>query len=180
MFLALPVPAGSFSPVMEWLERFSRCLKIVPVENHHITLKFLGNTERTSYEKLLEALDSGIIPEKVECTFKGLGCFPGTGDPKVIWSGMEYAAGAMERVFDFTEKSAVAAGFPAEQRKFIPHMTLARIRKDAHVPPGLKELIKKNKDTFFFTHVFDNIVLYESILRKNGPEYREIKKWKLI
>lgn len=179
MFLAMPVPASLLGPVRDELGRYSRVLKVVAAENYHITLRFLGDTGRRQYDELVSALDSQVLPARVECTFTGLGCFPSTDSPRVIWAGMNCAEGEMERIVMLAEKSAALAGFAPETKKFSPHLTLARTRRDADVPPALMEYIRSNSSTEYFSHVFDRVVLYESILKKSGPEYSEIRAWNL-
>lgn len=179
MFFALPVPADGFAPTGSELEKYGSCLKIVPPENFHITLKFLGETDLALYENLLTAMDSTPLPRKTECRFRGIGCFPGIADPKIIWAGTVYSGNSMDEIFRFVEMSCISAGFPPEKRKFVPHLTLARVKREAKIPGALKDFIKKNRETVYSDYIFDSVVLYESILKKNGPEYREVKKWGL-
>lgn len=179
MFIAMPLEAPGIDLVRIELEKSGRCLKIVPDTNYHITLKFLGDTERTVCDRLVSALDNSSRPQRVECTIKGLGCFPGISNPSVIWAGMDYDSMLMDRLFKFTEDAALAAGFPPEQRKFVPHLTLARVRRKQAVPSILKEYIKSNGETVYSRCVIDKVILFESVLKKNGPEYTVYKEWEL-
>lgn len=179
LFIALPVENPGLTGVAAELSKYSRCLKIVPDINYHITLKFLGDTGRDRYEKLIAGLDSGIIPARTAYSVKGLGCFPGLARPNIIWAGMEYDRVSAESIFRFVETSAEAAGFAPETRDFKPHLTLARVKRDAHVPPGLLDYIKNNSASIFSSAVFDRILLYESVLKKTGPEYSVVREWAL-
>lgn len=179
MFLALPVDAHGIDGVRAELERSGRCLKVVHEKNYHITLKFLGDTDTGRYDVLVAALDSSSRPQRVECFIKGLGCFPNAANPSVIWAGMEYASGLMDKLFLFAENAAVGAGFPPEQRKFSPHLTLARVRRESTVPAALRDYIKGSSETVYSQCVIDRVVLFESVPGKGGPEYIVHKEWEL-
>lgn len=179
MFIALPLAVPEIDGVRDELEKSGRCLKVVRDNNYHITLKFLGDTDHGRCDGLVSALDVSPGPQRVECVIKGLGCFPGLANPSVIWAGMEYDSMLMNKIFLFAEKAAVTAGFPPEQRKFNPHLTLARVRRGSAVPSGLKDYIRSSRETVYAKCVIDRVVLFESVLKKNGPEYTVYKEWKL-
>lgn len=179
LFIALPVTNSGISSVAGELDKYSGLLKIVPDKNYHITVKFLGDTGKEKFDELVAGLDSGVIPCGTEYAVKGLGCFPGLSNPNVIWAGMEYDREKMKNIFRYVEKSAISAGFPAETRDFKPHLTLARVKRGVTVPAGLRDYIRENRDTFFSSSVFNKIVLYESELKKSGPEYSVAREWAL-
>jgi 2'-5' RNA ligase len=180
MFIALPFGVEELDPVRQDLEKSGRSLKVVNGNNYHVTLKFLGDTERGRCEKLVSELDSSIKPQALECVIKGLGCFPGIANPSVIWAGMEYDSSLMDKLFLFAENAAVEAGFQPEQRKFVPHLTVARVKRESTVPASLKEYIKSSRETVYARCVIDKVILFESVLKKNGPEYTVYKEWELL
>src|SRR6266545_1652871 len=62
----------------------------VPVENMHLTLKFLGDVSRSSLEFLMQMLrnEAGNIPcFNIQLT--GLGSFPSPRRPRVIYIGIQ-------------------------------------------------------------------------------------------
>jgi len=75
---------------------------------------------------------------------------------------------------------ALSIGIAPENRKFIPHLTLARIKKEITIPSEFSLFLNKEKDSMFASSVFRELVLYESILKKAGPEYKKIGVIKLI
>lgn len=180
MFIALPVSVPGVEPVRRELEKSANCLKVVHDNNYHITLKFLGDTDRARCSELVSAMDVVQRPKMVECLVKGLGCFPGLSNPSVLWAGMEYNSSLMDELFFFAEKPAVAAGFTPERRKFVPHLTLARVRREVTFPASLRDYIRSNRDTVYEQCVIDRVVLFESVLKKGGPEYTVYREWELI
>lgn len=179
MFIALPADIRGIDGVRDELAKSVRALNIVNRENYHITIKFLGNTDQSMCDALIAALDRSARPRKVECVTRGPGCFPGMANPSVIWAGMQCDRELIEKLFTFAENAAVEAGFAPEQRKFIPHLTLARVKRGATVPDSLKQYIGSNSETEYSRCVFDRVTLFESMLKKEGPEYRVFREWAL-
>src|SRR5207248_1409265 len=94
-------------------------------EGIHLTLKFLGETDRV--DQVIEALQ-GIGPfEKFFVEVKGFGFFPDARRPRVLWTGIE-APPALAELAGRVETAMEKLGFPPEQRPFTPHLTLARFQ----------------------------------------------------
>lgn len=182
LFFAMPVEgmAEALRPVHEELAVYRRALKAVEPENYHITLKFLGETDRGTLDRLaadFRALDPGAPALPV--TLRGLGAFPDLRRARVLWCGLGLDLSAMERVRLLIEDLSEKRGFAKEPRPFQPHLTLARVRKDMNVPPGCAAYVAAHKDTVFGTSLFDRIVLFKSELRREGPLYTALEEKKL-
>jgi 2'-5' RNA ligase len=99
-------------------------------ESVHLTLRFLGDTSPERVERLrplLAAAAAGCDP--IEAQVARLGTFPGPGrPPRVLWLGIQLPSPALSLQAE-CEKAAVAVGFPAEERPFRGHLTLARFRE---------------------------------------------------
>lgn len=94
----------------------------------HVTLKFLGEVEPERIDELVaigHAAAGVVAPHEV--TFEGVGAFPNLQHPRVVWFGMTHTRG-VERIAAELEARTAAAGFPAEERAFSPHVTVARIK----------------------------------------------------
>jgi 2'-5' RNA ligase len=97
-----------------------------------LTLKFLGETLPDQVEAVKVALDqavSGLLP--FTFTVGGLGCFPNTRRPRVIWVGLYEPSGTLSRLRDAIESNVAPLGFPTEKRPFRPHLTLGRVQRYA-------------------------------------------------
>jgi len=106
----------------------------------HLTLRFLG--ESTS-EKLAEVGEimtqlCGRHPP-LTAQVGGLGWFPGGSRPRVIWVGVQESTGGLTAVQTELELRIAKLGYPAEERSFHPHLTLARVRREVS-PSGLRQL----------------------------------------
>jgi 2'-5' RNA ligase len=98
----------------------------------HLTLKFLADTPLDKVEKVKVALAQAA--EEVSpftFTVAGLGCFPNTRRPRVLWVGLQEITGALVRLRDAVEAHVAPLGFPTEGRPFKPHLTLGRVQRRA-------------------------------------------------
>lgn len=153
-------------PVMRW----------VPPGNFHLTLRFLGQVKTSRLDDLKEACRraaTGHNPfELIHC---GLGVFPSTRKPRLLWSGLSNTGElhALERSLT-GELSRV--GFGPEEREFRPHLTLARLKA-----PGRGDwdgLLRK--EASLGTSPLDRIILYESRLATSGATYHELASFRVI
>lgn len=146
--------------------------------NIHLTLAFLGETE----EELIRAVS---VMLKQKCTgfvdfsfsLKGTGIFKNYRDPRVIWIGIEHC----EKLVKLNNEINIGlndAGFKLEVRPFKPHITLGRI-KSIKNPAALRSALEKYQDTFIQEVPVTEVILFESILKPSGPEYRPEGKFSL-
>jgi len=61
-------------------------------------------------------------------------------------------------------------GFPLEDRPFVPHLTLGRIKEPFDFVKIVAELPPQSKDELFFK----NVVFFKSILSNSGPTYEPL------
>ncbi len=98
----------------------------------HLTLKFLGDTPLARVEEVKSALARAAAgSEPFSFSVGGLGCFPNTRQPRVVWVGVQEPTGALTHLQRAVEAHIAPLGFPTEQRPFSPHLTLGRVRKEA-------------------------------------------------
>lgn len=109
-----------------------RSVRWVRPEGIHLTLKFLGDTSEEQVEQVKDALAraAGEIPP-FAFTVGGVGCFPSTRRPRVVWVGLHEPTGALRRLRDAVEREVAPLGFPTEKRPFSPHLTLGRVHRYA-------------------------------------------------
>jgi len=109
-----------------------RFVKWVDPGGVHLTLKFLGNIPSRRVTEVTEAMRKaaqGLSPFLLEIS--GLGAFPSLKQPRVVWVG---AGGQLDKLSTLQQNidSALATlGFTREERPFVPHLTLARVREGA-------------------------------------------------
>lgn len=99
--------------------------------NIHLTLKFLGDTDPSDLKRLsdpLQLIAASFRP--VELVVGGLGSFPNSRQPRVIWVGVE-SPPELKALQRSIEAAAEEIGCPREDRPFSPHLTLGRVQKSA-------------------------------------------------
>jgi len=150
---------------------------IVP-ENLHVTVKFLGPIEITQ-RGLVAATLSRVAAgaPAFDISLRGLGAFPSLTRPRVIWGGVNDGAHALTELADAVERALVPLGFAAEER-FVPHVTLGRVRQPRRDPDLSEALALSGTRDFGRTHV-DRIALMRSDLSPRGAHYDELVSWSL-
>ncbi|MFQ6001979.1 MAG: RNA 2',3'-cyclic phosphodiesterase, partial [Anaerolineae bacterium] len=115
-------------------------LRWVNPANVHLTLKFLGNVPLDRIQEITAALREACIGlSPFIMGVSGIGCFPSTNNPRVIWVGVQEETGRLKRLQERVEERLAGLGFKPEPRPFHPHLTLGRVRKQAHV--GARRII---------------------------------------
>jgi 2'-5' RNA ligase len=133
-FLAVPIPADTRALLGAVLEDLAPIPgKVAPPENWHLTLRFLGAVSEVAHDRLLGALDQATLGPAIPVVFDHLGAFPNPRRATVLWVGVGTGADDLTELAATVEEAVQAAGFPAEDRPFRPHLTLSRIRPDRNV-----------------------------------------------
>ena len=129
LFTAIDIPTDLTEALRSFVSRLRPTAKISwsPVENLHVTTKFIGEWPEPRLDEMTRALASVIITSPIEIVVKGLGWFPNEGRPRVFWAGIDggEAPRALARA---TEEAVAELGVSVEKRDYSPHLTLARIR----------------------------------------------------
>ena len=98
----------------------------------HLTLKFLGNIPSKRVTEITHAIEEaaqGISQFHLEIS--GLGAFPSLRQARVFWVGIGGEVDKLSRLQQNIDSALAALGFAKEERSFVPHLTLARIRQGA-------------------------------------------------
>lgn len=133
-FIAIELPQNvkdGLAQLRSELERAEhRFVKWVNPEAIHLTLKFLGNIlfkQVAEITKAMEEAAQGISPFHLEIS--GLGAFPNLQRPAVLWVGISGEIDKLLRLQQNIDSALAPFGFAREERPFVPHLTLARIRQ---------------------------------------------------
>lgn len=148
-------------------------------EAMHVTLKFLGEVEEALVGEVTSVLEEplGDVPA-FAVLFQGLGRFPPRGAPRVLWAGISEGAAELISLSRIVESAMEAVGFEREKRVFLPHVTLARVKRDAR-PRGVGELVREGKATTFGSQEIRYVSLIRSVLGPDGAVYTPVHKWVL-
>ena len=95
-------------------------------ENHHVTLRFLGDVSQRTADDFCDRI-SQLTFEPFELSIKGVGYF-GTRRAHTLWARVQPSE-PLAQLHKAHERCALEAGLHPEPRKFIPHITLARLSR---------------------------------------------------
>lgn len=141
----------------------------------HLTLRFIGEVPENQGQDIDAAL-AGIDAAPFPLTLDGVGSFGHGRGARVLWAGVEHST-ALAHLAAKVESALVRAGLPADERKFTPHVTLARLR-DANAERVVRFLSERG---FFRAGpmLMDHFVLYRSHLGKGGSVYEPLAAYPL-
>jgi RNA 2',3'-cyclic 3'-phosphodiesterase len=143
-------------------------------EQLHLTLRFIGDVDGRDAAATDDAL-SLIEAPKFSLALKGVGEFGGK-TPHALWAGVrdkEPVAFLQRKI----ETALQRAGLPPERRKFVPHVTLARLRGS----PRGRVVDFLADHALYASAPFDveGFILYSSVLTPNGSLYRAERAYRL-
>jgi 2'-5' RNA ligase len=168
LFIGVPLTADARNAVEKSLPR-ELPGKLVPPENWHFTLRFLGSTAADARDHIVERLQAARCGASFEIRFSELGAFPRPNRARILWVGVDEGSDRMIQLAAIAEAAARGAGFPAETKSFTPHLTLSRID-----PPASVATLLAGKPRFGARMTVDSVVLYRSRLGGGPARYEEV------
>ncbi len=152
-------------------------IKWVSPQNLHVTLHFLGETTEEQLVKVLKLI-SNKTSDFSGFTLKlnGLSFFRRQSSPSAVFFNLTEVDELVELVKNI-KLGLSKLGFSVGQ-KFKPHLTLGRINylRDRS---AFYDLMEDFAETGCQLIKVDNIILYESILKPEGPVYKPVKVFPL-
>lgn len=147
-------------------------------EKLHLTMKFLGDCEERQLIELKKIV-AGIATQISNFTIRiaDTGTFPNARNPRVLWLDVKDAAGDLLKIHGLLEKDCEKIGFERERRRFVPHLTIGRVKE----PDRARNLAEKHLKNKFepVEWLVSEIVIYESKLFSTGSVYSVVSKHKL-
>ncbi len=147
-----------------------------PVEpkNFHFTLQFLGEISEEISQKIIQALRK-IEFSSFSVNLKGVGAFPKSKFPRVIWVGTDNDGGNMLiQLSKKVEKALEPLGFFSD-KPFKPHITVFRIKKKIG---DITNELDSQKTIDFGIQEVTNLKLKKSELTPDGPIYTDLEEIK--
>ena len=144
-------------------------------QNIHCTLVFFGDIFLSVLDSVADALSQavkGVKPFEIEIA--GLGYFGSAHSPRIIWSGIAGAVTPLVKLQNGLVTAILAAGLKPDLKPFSPHLTIGRVRSNRNAA-GLVRAMEKNKNKSFGKLAVQRIVLMQSRLMAEGPEYTILK-----
>jgi RNA 2',3'-cyclic 3'-phosphodiesterase len=140
----------------------------------HLTLRFIGEVDRHRAGDIHAAL-GGIHHPPFDLALSGIGTFERRGLPDAVWAGV-----APHEPLKALHKKVGAAlarvGIAPDERVYLPHITLARLKRSSG-PVG--NLLESAGGLVSPPFTVDSFALFESDLTAEAAVYSIVERYKL-
>jgi len=154
-------------------------VKWVKPENIHLTLKFLGEIDDKTLEKITKIMEDIAVKEKpFYMRLLSPSAFPKINFPRVIWIGIDKGDSETKQIAKILEEEIAKVGIPKENRPFSSHITLGRVRSGLNRDKLAKNLeyLASNVPEDSPEFLVAKITLFKSTLTPSGPIYEALKE----
>ena len=174
IFVAVGFPPEVRDHLGRWLEPLDLAGRIVPTEDLHLTLRFLGELDTVALDRLSGALDESDLSEPFSIRLEGLGAFPHARKASVLWIGVDDHSGRLGLVHTAVEDACEEAGLGRDERPFRPHVTVSRCRP----PADVRATMSTAPPLGISTPVNDVVVLLSHLGARDG-RYEVVERFDL-
>jgi 2'-5' RNA ligase len=180
-FIALPIPQvqrnrlgrlqGLIAPELpnaRWTEP----------DQFHLTLAFIGDVPDVDLNHFCRAVGEAAVGfDPFVINLQSLGAFPDADRPRVVWvgvtgPGLEVLAGLQEAV----ASAAAEAGFPPEDDRFHPHVTLGRVKSKKGQEVEISRLIPHYRSWAAGQFTASEVLVYASTMTPEGHGYMVLSR----
>lgn len=188
LFIALDIDDAireRLAKFVEGVRGFAPDVRFVGVESLHVTLKFLGETDK---QALIERALSQLHGPQFSIEFRGYGFFPGAKNPRVFWAGIK-ARPELSELATRIDEGMSSLGFERERGPYHPHLTLARSGSGRPQKMSgdranskfakLQQKLSQLPEPEFGTMTAREFHLYESKLSPRGSQYSKLQSYPL-
>lgn len=165
LFVALLLPDAAVSRLVEWQKRelAGRNVRVVPPENLHVTVAFIGGRPAAELESITVAVRAAA-GESSRPLFAAMRYRETRSVGMIVLSDEDgRAARLATRVFDGLERLGV---YEREHREWLPHVTVARFRERPRLDPPLPTVGRV---------VSSEVAVMISRLRPSGAQYEVVE-----
>lgn len=174
LFTALEIPRDA-SLSLSLLRGGLPGARWIDTENYHITLRFIGDVEGHVADEVANALDRVRRPA-FALTLSGVGAF-GSRKPHSVYAGV-VPSPHMSALQAEIERICQRLGLAPDPRKFVPHVTLARLRNSS--PPEVAAWLSARGNFAAMPFRVGRFVLMSSRDSVGGGPYVVEEAWPLL
>ncbi len=183
-FIALEIPKENrlqFQAIQAKLHTLITQVRITDLDKIHLTLAFLGEQPDGLKDKLVEIIRNAVanIPA-FEVTPAYIDGFPNLHHPQVLWIGVK---GDIDKILLIRERikdSLATLRLTADERRFIPHITIAKLNNHLKVDQKLEVEMEKLMAMPFNPIKISSIKLFESVPQEGFHKHNTLAEVKLV
>jgi 2'-5' RNA ligase len=152
--------------------------KWVAGENLHVTLSFLGTLSGPVLDAVREELTSRLASEEAFDLYVDQARAAGSrGRSAMVWATFRDPEAKCAALAGTVRSAAAACGIEQLDRRFVPHVTLARARRQRSVSPealvAANSVLRRHDVSMSVL----SVTLFASTLTPRGPIYERIDSW---
>lgn len=166
-FIALEIPSenlAQFQSIQASLHTLIPQVRLTDLDKIHLTLAFLGEQPDELQAKLTQIMhDAAESVTTFEVTPAYIDGFPNIHNPQVLWVGVK---GDIDKVLLIRERIKDGLTYlhlPVDERRFIPHITIAKLNNHIKVDQKLEVGLEKLMTMPFNPINISSIKLFESV-----------------
>lgn len=146
----------------------SQLMRWTKPHQYHLTLRFLGNIEHSEVEYIDSELTS-IQADRIQLQFNQLTFLPSVAKAKVMAMGADLTS-ELSHCLKSVDQALHGAGVHPSRKTFLPHITLARLKKP------LEQIQNFNELTVNELINFNELHFIQSQLTPKGPVYSTLSQ----
>ena len=180
-FIAVEIPSSLQNTIQESTSGLHKTLsndliRWVPPQNVHLTLKFLGDVSSSNLDLIKQMLTAEVAQHPCfEMQAEGIGSFPNSRRPRVIWVGL-HAPAVLESLQRGIESASARLGYTSEEKSFSPHLTIGRVKQNLSAPEiqRIRAALEETKIGLLGIVHVDAAHLFKSDLQPGGSVYTRL------
>lgn len=181
VFISLPLPEKQKASISRWIESLrgeTKDVRWVAAETLHITLKFCGECDKATIEKIKNNLNLIESIGSFELSAEGINAFPNFNKPNIIWLKINGDTKRLLQLQSEVEDATAKAGIEPERHPFKAHLTLGRVRREKSLT---KITIEKIKESTLSVEpwIVSEMALMKSELYPTGPIHKTLRLFKI-
>ena len=183
-FIALnldPALAAEVKKAQQGLNSPEGAVRWINPEHLHLTLQFLGNVATDHLDTLVAALRRACSQTPpFQVALEGVGCFPSSKSPRVIWIGIQGELEALRKLQRQIALETRTFGDHGDEHRFQPHLTIGRVRASGLAGRAVGQAIELAAVPKLGDWAVRHVLLVRSELSSHGAFYTTLAAVPLI
>ncbi|MBI2018255.1 RNA 2',3'-cyclic phosphodiesterase [Candidatus Daviesbacteria bacterium] len=165
-FVALEIPSENllqFKTIQDSLHTLIPQARLTDLDKIHLTLAFVGEQPEVVKNRLIAIIKQAAqgVPA-FEVTPAYLDGFPNIHHPLVLWVGVKGDIDKILLIRERVKDGLEGLHLPADERRFIPHITIAKFNNHFRIDRNLEVSLEKMMAASFDPIKITSIKLFES------------------